>query len=529
MANAALRGPFGRIPLGSTHINIGYNTENTLVVHEQPLPSLFATINLNGSNYTLSAVRDDGVLINGQPVQPGFPRQLQPGDTIQVQQTNLTYEEERPANSYTPIPPVAPIPAADANPYGDNAYEARGASTPTPYSNISNADQNVTIREDAPARPYFPPGSSTPIPAVNPAYNSSPDWRQSGANRDSYQAQPTLPASSPPPFVPSPGQFQGTPPPQAGQQFPTPPQRVPADPRSRLLRTLLIALTALLVLILIGSAIGFYQLTRPQPVVAVSSQYLSGTTPTGAASTSFHVLGYKFSSNSPITFLLDNNPLSPQPSVRSDDDGNFKADVPVTSNWSVGSHKLTARDSGSYLAKNVADVMIVNPGEASTPGPNGAPPDNARFTLKIKITTVDNPPKTYTTFLTVSNQSGQNSGTVCDPITDTGEPRTTNGTLDNNTTYKNTVTYSCKGSYQAGKFSYTETGTNLKEDFSDGVSCQSTSSFTAEQLTGTFSSGNTASGTYNAPAYPLNCNKGGANPATINTTASNGTWTGTIV
>jgi hypothetical protein len=240
------------------------------------------------------------------------------------------------------------------------------------------------------------------------------------------------------------------------------------------------------------------------------------------------VLGYKFSGNSPITFLLDNNPIPQQPSVRSDDQGNFKADLPVTPVWSIGPHKLTARDDGSYLTKNVGDLTVVNPGEANTPGPNGAPSNDARFQLKVKITTTGASPKNYTKYVTVSGQPGQDGETVCDPSTDTNQSSTTNGTLQDNTTYKTTAAYTCHGTYKAGKLSYTETSTSTKTDFSDGLSCQSPSSFTFIQLDGAFTDANTASGNYSAPAYPLNCSKGGASN-TINEAAENGTWTATFV
>ena len=117
---------------------------------------------------------------------------------------------------------------------------------------------------------------------------------------------------------------------------------------------------------------------------------------------------------------------------------------------------------------------------------------------------------------------------MCDPATDTNQSSTSSGTLQDNTTYKTTATYTCRGTYKAGKLSYTELSNSTKTDFSDGLSCQSNSSFTYIQLDGAFTDGNTASGNYNAPAYPLNCSKGGAN-STINEAAETGTWTATLV
>ncbi len=194
-----------------------------------------------------------------------------------------------------------------------------------------------------------------------------------------------------------------------------------------------------------------------------------GNLPVGAAGTSLHMLGYKFSHNSSITFLLDNQPLTGMPDVHSDENGNFQADLPVTSTWSIGMHRLTARDSGSYLAINVSNMRIVNQGEANTPGPHGAPADDGAFLLKITMKQTNSSSNPTTELLTVMTQSGH--VTVCDEQSDTDQQLTYNGNLQGGVSYKETDTYSCQGAYKGGQLSYTEMLDSSKVSFSNGVQC----------------------------------------------------------
>ncbi len=527
MANAALLGPFGRIVLGSTPLNVGYTIDNMLVINDAPLPSLFAIINTSEQSYTITAVRDS-VSVNGQLLRPGLPFQFHPGDTVNVDQTTFRYEEEG-TGSHTPIPAITP----HENPYGDTAYDEKTSAsafhssptvqvTPTPH---------ITQEEDtlAQGRPFVPAPPSTPIPSANSTVStgSSPQWSQQPmANNNFYQ---TSSPSTPPPFIPAQGQFSQTPS-SSGQSFVSPPpvQRPPQALRT--LRMLLLGLVALLLLLAIGSGIALYQLTRPQPIIAVSSQYSVGTTPAGSVGTSFHMLGYKFSGNSPITLLLDNNPVTQEAAIHSDADGNFQADVPVASNWSIGTHKLTARDGGNYLTKNVGTLAVVSQGQAHTPGPGGAPPDDASFTIKVTIKTTGSPSNTYTDLLTVSSQPGHDGGTVCNPNLDTNQTTSDSGNGQNGTTYKSTVVYSCSGTYKAGKLSYTETITNYKSVYSDGVTCQTPGSYPFEKLDGAFSNGTAINGTYNTLTYPIKCSSSDNRfTNTGNSTIETGTWTATIV
>ena len=477
------------------------------------------------------------------------------------------------------------------NPYGDNPYyddekTIKAPPRPVVSEQASSIKEDEAAKEDAgtreepptvressvplppvppPAREPSAPRASAPLPPVPTAYNSGSQWPQYQAvdirqTPQPFAPQPFAPVQGPPsgaswqqasgPFAPVQGPPSGVswqagqqanapfapvqgPPSgvswQTGQQASAPGaplQPSPVKPKMTMspLQLLLIALAALLVLVLVGSGIAIYQLTRPQPIIAVTSQYMMGTTPAGSAGTRLHVLGYKFSSNSTISFLLDGNLAPGQPVVQSDADGNFSADLAVTSDWSVGTHKLTARDSGNYLTKNVGSITVVHQGEAHTPGPNGAPPDDASFSVKVTISASGG---SFARLLTVTAQPGRDSGTVCDVALDTNQPTNSTGTAQDGTAYKASATYSCNGTYKGGKINYSETISNEKTDFANGVSCQITSG-TALQVNGTFTSATSISGTFTRPGASVSCSQGGQSN-TNNVAGDSGSWTGSLV
>jgi hypothetical protein len=217
------------------------------------------------------------------------------------------------------------------------------------------------------------------------------------------------------------------------------------------------------------------------------------------------------------------------PGVHSDGNGKFQADLPITLAWSVGVHKLMAKDGGGYLATNVGSVRIVNRGETNTPGPHGAPPDNSTFTLKITMKQDNSSAAPFTKMLTVMGQRSSDSATACDELYDHDQQWTSNGTVQGGggLTYTETDRYSCKGSYKGGKLSYTEMLDSSKANYSDGSSCQAASSVVNMQVDGLFSSATILKGTYSEPSYSVSCTAGQAHN-TGNTTASTGTWTGTV-
>lgn len=524
--SAALQSPSGRISLETTPIMIGYTADGRVVVNDAQATSVAAIITASGQGHTITAPNSAyQVTLNGQPLGQQQAHWLHPNDTITIGETKLTYVESQTA-PYTPIPPAP----AETNPYGYEEIEDVDKTLIRKPAEVAREIQACTAQQVA-------TGPQAPIeqrPFTPPPINvgSGGPWPQ-------YQGVSSDPYSSPPP-TPTPA---STP---ASQPFTGPQQVLPASmgspavgPQSKApvlpswllqegkpdpLKLLLIGLVVLLVLVAAVSGTLIYQVTRPQPVVVLNSQYMQGNTAVGSTGTSLHVLGYKFSGNTPITFLLDNQTVTGAPNVHSDGSGNFQADLPITTAWPVGMHKLTAKDSGGYLSTNVSNVLIVNQGQAGTTGPNGAPPDNGSFALKVTLASSNISETPITNILTVKgNSSG--SATVCNDYSDNNQQFPTSGSLQDGTTYKGTNTFTCQGTYQAGKLSYTEM-ISQQLTLSDGASCQTASSIILIQLNGSFSTTTTASGTYSIPGYQAPCTGGKRN--SINFSGETGNWTGTL-
>ena len=278
----------------------------------------------------------------------------------------------------------------------------------------------------------------------------------------------------------------------------------------------------LLVIVVVLAGIGggglvIYQNTRPKPVITqLTSKYMDGTTSVGASSTSLMFTGTDFTASSAITFLLDGKPAPGAPSVQSDSNGKVSATLTVTDAWPVGTHTLTAQDASNYVTKTGVKIEIVTPGQANTPGPNGAPTDSANMSI-IAIVVAGSSSGTYNLIVTGS----ANGGTVCRDIDD-GKTHTRTGTL-NGVTYTSTVVSTCSGTYKNGKLDYTENVTTDKAIFSDGLVCTAQVPYVAAHLQGTFTNGTTLNGTYSDATVNVDCNLGAG---TQSTPASTGTWTG---
>lgn len=57
--------------------------------------------------------------------------------------------------------------------------------------------------------------------------------------------------------------------------------------------------------------------------------------------------------------------------IRSDSDGKVAATLTVTGKWATGRHTITAQDAAGYPARVGEQIIVVVPGQAQTPGPNG--------------------------------------------------------------------------------------------------------------------------------------------------------------
>src|SRR5581483_7287249 len=126
----------------------------------------------------------------------------------------------------------------------------------------------------------FPSLPGTPQPASPPSYApagppSQHGWQQPGGQVMQHTASHAIPAAA--------GKTVG------GFAF----------------KWVIILITA--VVVLGGGAAGAlaYALTRPHPVISISSPYTVGNTPAGSTGTNLHLAGQHFSSSSPITLLLD--------------------------------------------------------------------------------------------------------------------------------------------------------------------------------------------------------------------------------
>jgi hypothetical protein len=370
----------------------------------------------------------------------------------------------------------------------------------------------------APSAPNYPP-AAPPAPGYGqsaPGYPSVPPtqaYGQSSAPGYPPYTPPTDPyAPAQPGFVPTPGQPQQP----WGASLPPGYQAQPPKKKGGCLKVALI-LIVIVVVIVGGLGVAGYILSRPKPVITLTSTYTTGITPVGATDTSFHVGGTDFSGNSVVTFLLDGTALPGGQTALSDSDGVVSATLSVTSDWAVGNHTLTARDASGYLTKAGQALTIVTQGDDKTPGPSGAPTNSASGTISTTGLTQSG---SFTLTVTGDSDAG---GKVC-RAEDDGQPQTSSGT-SSGSSYTETATATCSGTYDAGKLTYTETITSDKAVFDDGEVCIAPKPYVAVQLSGTFTSATAINGTYTEPAVPITCSLDGQSE-TVTNPASSGNWSG---
>jgi pSer/pThr/pTyr-binding forkhead associated (FHA) protein len=497
---AALQGPFGRTVLGPSVLTIGRALDNQLVVNNPTASSHHAEIRPDVYGYRLiDSGSTNGTFVNEQRLDPHMPHLLQTGDRIRIGDMTFMYEAGRPdlqgplvqESSHEDAPTVK----VRASEYRANGLsEQFGNQPPAPYSS------------------YTPQQQAAP-PSFTRAFQQSnmQPWATDRANDYSMLVQPL-------PYTPA--LVQSSP------MQPLPYIPAPVQPKSsNRFKVLLIVLSIVLVLGAGGGGIAAYLLTRPQPVMSVTSNYNVGSTTAGSTGTILHVSARSFSGSSAITFLLDNAPVASGQNVSSDADGNVKADLTITTAWAVGNHTLIAKDASGYTTKVGVPVAIVPQGQAHTPGPNGAPPDDMSFTLKANVQVQDagtgQQSRSITETLIVTGKPDPSGGTVCQSVDD-GQPHNYIGNTGNGITYRETYVWSCSGTYKGGKLTYIETTTSDKVDFSNGLSCQAHTPYVFQHLEGTFTSQNTISGTLTTDSITVDCNQG---VGTTQLNARNGSWT----
>ena len=384
-------------------------------------------------------------------------------------------------------------------------------------------------------QPYQQPGTGSGGPQN---FSASPPYMP--AQQQSYQ-QPITGSGAPQGYPPTPPPYpyaQQQPYPQyagggeATQAYaPAPyPYTPPVAPKksNRGLKILLIVLAVVVVLGASGGGILIYILTRPQPVITVTSNYKVGTLPAGSTTTTFHVIGQKFSGSEAITFLLDGAPAPGSQAAHSDKDGAVTTDLTVDANWAQGNHTITAKDADGYTTKIGSKITVVPQGEAHTPGPNGAPPDDITgiVVATIKSNNPSNQNGPQTRHLNILGHADPQGGTVC-ADGDDNKPITQNQTT-NGIAATAVITQTCSGTYKAGRLTFTETVTSAKFTFTkNGVTlnCPATTPFVSLHLEGSFTNATTISGGTSSDKITLNCDQG-VGPLTID--ADTGTWTGTM-
>ncbi len=506
---AVLQGPTGRIVLGPTPLTIGRLADNRVVVGDPKASSHHAEIRATGQGYSIVDLGStNGTFVNNQRIERNTPRSLANGDRIRIGDTMFNYTATPATESYGP-------------PGSFSDYTPTVAAT-TPYAEPAAGPPQYTGYGQGVQQPYAPLPSSPQQINVPPPQQYSPLQQQYPSAPPAYSPYPP-PVNAPPASSPALPSYAAPVAPLPGAPVPAPFPPTPAPRKPSWLR---IGLIVLAIVIILGGLGGAYlYLTRPQPVISVSSMYHVRSINAGSTGTSLHVSGQKFSANSAITFLLDGAPIVSGTRVQSDTNGIFQTDLMITSSWIMGDHTLTAEDANGNTTKPGIPVTIVQQGVAHTPGPNGSPPDDMSFTINISIQATDSTGKTLSPIvqtLTVTGQADPAGGTVCQSR-DNGQPQSINSTFVNNGgSYTETHVYSCSGSYKSGKLTYTETVTSDKYTLSNNITCTATTPYTYEQLQGSFTTANMVSGTVSVVATKATCPDG----SSITTNALSGKWTG---
>lgn len=108
-------------PLNHPVINIGRHLENHLVLDDPLVSRRHAQLRARDGQYLLTDLGSKhGIRLNKQPAREGF---LQPGDILQIGETELIYGDEREESITQPITPQKP----DSPPAGETTSGQSGA------------------------------------------------------------------------------------------------------------------------------------------------------------------------------------------------------------------------------------------------------------------------------------------------------------------------------------------------------------------------------------------------------------------
>lgn len=423
-----------------------------------------------------------------------------------------------------PSPIVAPIPAPQPGVTGSELIPPQ----------INEAEQRQRQADMIGALPM--PGTAAPPTPHMPSIHGTPQ----PSTIPTMHGTPSMGGTAAPPQYPPPGMNH------LASGHTTQPGYIP-DHTGHMLRAghtaatkaagglatkwIVIVITTLVIAASGGTAVA-YVLTRPQPIINVTSSYHVGGALAGSNGTTLQIQGQQFSNNSLITFLLDGNTAPGAPQVISDQHGTVHANVPITSAWQVGKHLLTARDAGNYTTKASIPIEVVAPGQAHTPGPNGAPPDDASFRMTVSAQeqlSQSTQPFSFGEALQVTGHPDPTGGSVC-ATTDNGQPQTHNDSFPDGTTATVTETFSCSGTYKSGKLSYSETlsSSDITGKQPDGTpfTCHLTTPGVFQQLSGSYTASGSFSGTLTTSPFPQSAFSCTASEF-FSIIGGNGTWTAT--
>lgn len=277
----------------------------------------------------------------------------------------------------------------------------------------------------------------------------------------------------------------------------------PLQHRRSRLRTTLTIITTIVLSALISYAI--LSFTIPQPTLTVQSDYHRTGLAAGSSGTIFYLNGHHFAANTPITLLLDGHLLKDAPAVRSTGEGSFRAELTVTANWGSGMHQISVQRHANSDKINPVQVIIVQPGEAHTPGPANAPANDSTFELVVTFQgrIEGKAPFTWQQEFDIHGRPDPQGGSIC---TDDDT-----GTLQKISSTKNEIhtrAMRCQGHYISGQLTYDEiiVADQVKRlKGTQTIQCTIPPDTTYLHLSGAFSNKTVASGTFEFPAIQGSC------------------------
>ncbi|HLW03900.1 MAG TPA: hypothetical protein VKT82_34955 [Ktedonobacterales bacterium] len=423
---------------------------------------------------------------------------------------------QQPSSGYRGMPPGWGSPAGAERPFADPQQSASGRGMPSGYQRPSPAGRDAYAAYqdgaiDAPETLADAYNDATPPYSGSQAFRgASTPMYQPGGQPWQQQQYAAAPAAYP-------GGQQGYGDPYGQYSQPEPPRRSK--------KTALVVLLVIVLLAAVGGGAA-YLFLGSKPTITVTSKYTVGTTPAGAASTTLQVNGLKFAPHSAVSFLIDGQPEPGHEIFQSDASGAVQGNLTVTSAWPLGQHSLTAKDASGNTTFQGKTVAIVTQGEAGTPGPKGAPADDTpSFTIHATVHSHSKDSGqniSYPYSLVVTGQPDPAGGKVCSSQ-DTGKLQT-NKSTSNGLRVTETYVPTCSGTYKSGKITYTETFSNYKLAFSNGVTCTVAAPFINQELDGSFTSATSISGTLSSDTPTITCSNGNS----VTSKGVDGTWAGSI-